>query len=503
MKKRNTMAGLLAVLLLTSAFASCAEEAPAAGTETDAQSKEVTEAETEASELLYSNQLTPIDYNGAAFKIQTSNNVNGMDYNILHNYADAETGEVINDALFRRDRFMEETFNVVMNYTCDETSSAPQMATQLTKNVMAGDDSYHLIIQDHATVTKGMAQQGAIYPLNYIDTIHLDAEYWMPELNQSSYIGNSLYYPSCMISPRYFGSLYIMMFNRDIARDLDLEDPYTLVNEGKWTFDKMIELGRQAVKDMDGDSKITGDGIDRVGVAFESHEGFILAAGFHFVENKNDALVSGLENAKLIEFIQHFTDVFTETGMYNSGNPNCDGAAVTNNGVALFDNPCTFSLEEYRDLPYDYGLLPMPKLDEAQEKYIGFAQPWINASPAIPVTVTGDTLDMVGTLTDAMVAYGYDYVKPAVYDNVIRLKGTRDEQSALIVDKIFSNVAVELSCTLWLSSFGPINKIFTTNLGKQEITSVYAKQQKAIKAELDGIMATYAEWEAMLSGDAQ
>ena len=89
MKKRNTMAGLLAVMLLTSAFASCAEEAPAAGTETDAQSKEVTEAETEASELLYSNQLTPVDYNGAAFKIQTSNNVNGMDYNILHNYADA------------------------------------------------------------------------------------------------------------------------------------------------------------------------------------------------------------------------------------------------------------------------------------------------------------------------------------------------------------------------------------------------------------------------------
>jgi hypothetical protein len=82
-------------------------------------------------------------------------------------------------------------------------------------------------------------------------------------------------------------------------------------------------------------------------------------------------------------------------------------------------------------------------------------------------------------------------------------KAQISEQSALIVDKIFSNVAVELSCTLWLSSFGPINKIFTTNLGKQEITSVYAKQQKAIKAELDGIMATYAEWEAMLSGDAQ
>ena len=84
-----------------------------------------------------------------------------------------------------------------------------------------------------------------------------------------------------------------------------------------------------------------------------------------------------------------------------------------------------------------------------------------------------------------MVAYGYDYVKPAVYDNVIRLKGTRDEQSALIVDKIFANVAVELSCTLWLNSYGSINQVFTTNLGKAEITSVYAKQQKATQKAID------------------
>ncbi len=498
MSRTKKIAAFLASVLLVSSLAACSDSTSDADTSAVTDSDIVTEVVTEPAVLLYSEQLTSVDYNGAEFKIQTSNNVNGMDYYILHNYADAENGEVINDALFRRDLFMEETFNVTMKYTCDDTSSASQMAGKLTKNVMAGDDAYHLIIQDHATVTKTMAQQGAIYPLNYIDTINLDAEYWMPEMNRSSYIGNSLYYPSCMISPRYFGSLYIMMFNRDIARDLDLEDPYQLVNEGKWTFDKMIELGRLAIKDMDGDSKITGDGVDRIGVAFESHEAFILGAGFHFVENKDNTLVSGLENAKLIEFIQHFTDVFTQTGMYNSGNPNCDGAAVTNNGVALFDNPCTFSLEEYRDLPYDYGLLPTPKLDESQEDYIGFSQPWINAAPAIPVTVQGETLNMVGTLTDAMVAYGYDYIKPAVYDNVIRLKGTRDEQSALIIDKIFANVAVELSCTLWLSSYNSINQVFTTNLGKTEITSVYAKQQKAIESELSKIMAKYAEWEQQL-----
>ena len=498
MKNKQISASLLAAWLMVSSLAACSDSTGDTDTTPVTDAGTQTEVVTETAELLYSDQLTPVDYNGAEFKIQTSNNVNGMDYYILHNYADAENGEVINDALFRRDQFMEDTFNIKMVYTCDDTSSASQMATSLTKNVMVGDDAYQLIIQDHATVTKALAQSGAIYPLNYIDSIHLDAEYWMPELNGDSYIGNSLYYPSCMISPRYFGSLYIMMFNREIARELDLEDPYTLVNEGKWTFDKMMELGRLAVKDMDGDSKITGDGIDRLGVAFESHEGFLLGAGFHFVENKDNVLSCGLENTALIEYIQHFTDVFTEQGMYNIGNDNCDGDAVVNNGAALFLNPITFSLEEYRDLPYDYGLLPTPKYDEAQEDYIGFAQPWINAAPAIPVTVTGETLNMVGTLTDAMVAYGYDYIKPAVYDNVIRLKGTRDEQSALIIDKIFSNVAIELSCTLWLSSYSPINQVFTSGLGTKEITSVYAKQQKAIESELAKVMATYAEWEQQL-----
>ena len=170
MNKKHT-ALVLASLLLVSSLASCSGGTDSADTTPTTDAKTQTEAVTEPEQLLYSAALTPVDYKGAEFRVQTSNNVNGMDYNILHNYADAETGEVINDALFRRDQFMEETFNITMKYTCDDTSSAPQMATQLTKNVMAGDDSYHLIIQDHATVTKALAQQGAIYPLNYIDTI--------------------------------------------------------------------------------------------------------------------------------------------------------------------------------------------------------------------------------------------------------------------------------------------------------------------------------------------
>lgn len=495
---KRTSLLLLTALLLAGTFTSCGDDTKTPVTSDNGETKQTadtTAAESEDGEYLYSQHLDTVDYGGAEFKIFTSNNINGMTSSILLNHAEDENGEVINDALFNRDRFLEETYNVTLNYTCDETSSAPQMAQNLAKNILAGDDAYQLIIQDHATVTKGLASQGAIYPLNYLDEIHLDTAYWMPELNESSKIGGSVYYPSCMISPRYFGSVYIMMFNRDLAQSLDLEDMYELVSNGKWTFDKMMELARQAVRDLDGDGKIEGD--DQLGMMYDSHEAILLGGGFHFVYNKNGTLTCGLEDSALITYIQKVTEAFQETGIYYAGNSAVDYDGVLNNGSALFTNPCTYQLDDFRDLNYDYGILPMPKKDEAQQEYVSFSQPWINAAPSIPVTVTGDALSMTGTLTDAMVAYGYDYIRPAVYDNVIRIKGTRDEQSAKIVDQIFTNVSIELSCTLWMSSFSEINKLFGANLGKQDVTSVYAAQKNAIESELASVMDTYAAFDIM------
>lgn len=489
---------LLCASLIAGALMACSEQTDDVSAADTSGAEETTAAAAESvteNDQPYSSLLKYVDYGGAEFNIYTSNTVNGMNMSILQNYAEKETGEVINDALFARDRFLEENYNVNVNYTCDDTNSTGQIAQKLAQSILAGDDAYQLVILDHATATKSLASQGAIYPLNYIDTIHLDADYWMPELNKNTYIGTSMYYPSCMISPRYFGSVYVIMFNQDMARELDLGDMYALVHEGKWTFDKMMEFARLAVKDLDGDGDIEGD--DRIGLMFESHEGFLLASGYSLVENKNNSLACGLEHPEMISFIQHALDCFTEQGVFNDG-WNVDGESVYANGTALFTNPCTFSLDAYRDLNYDYGILPMPKYTEEQERYIGFSQPWINAAPAIPITATGEKLDMIGTLTDAMVAYGYDYIKPAVYDNVLRMKGARDEQSALIMDEIFSNITIELSCTLNLASYRPINEVFTSKLGTSEITSAYAGAKKAIESELAGIMKSYEEFAARL-----
>lgn len=147
-----------------------------------------------------------------------------------------------------------------------------------------------------------------------------------------------------------------------------------------------------------------------------------------------------------------------------------------NNGNTLFYTPVTFNLADYRDLDWDYGILPFPKQNEAQEEYICYSRRGATATVVVPITLTGETLDRAGTLIDAMAAYGYDYVRPAVYENVLQMKGARDEESAEIIDLIFDNVTFELTAMLGGDSINNlINNYFKHQLGEIDIVSVVCR----------------------------
>ena len=79
---------------------------------------------------------------------------------------------------------------------------------------------------------------------------------------------------------------------------------------------------------------------------------------------------------------------FEEPGIYDTTTKVFDSGTVLSNGNTLFYTPVTFQLAQFRDLDYDYGILPYPKLDENQEKYTSYSQPWATATTTILVTLT-------------------------------------------------------------------------------------------------------------------
>lgn len=487
---------LAAAALLTASLTACGDSSQAP-IETDA-ALNTTAAVTETSapeSHLYTDTLTKEDYGGADFRIYTGNVLAGWELPTTINYAAAETGEIVNDTLYARDRWLEETYNVSVQYTLnDSDSNKPQ---KISKLVLAGDDAFDLVIEDLATVARGLADANCIYPLNYINTIRLGEDYWMPDLNEQLKIGGNLFFSSSALSPRYYGSVYVLLFNRDLAAQLDLPDFYQMVTDGTWTIDAMMECARLALSDTNGDSKITAE--DTVGMMYEvlTPESIVMGAGYHYVQNVGGKLTVMLEDQALVTLMQKISDFLQEDCVVRDGaGSTFDAEMSINNGTFLFYNPCTFNLAGLRDLPYDYGILPMPKNDEAQDSYIGYSQPWASACPSIPITVVGDRLAMTGTLTDAMAAYGYDYLRPAVFENVIQLKGARDEKSGEIIDMMFENITFELTSILNFDRLnGQLQEHFTRALGKKDIVSRYAAIKSKTEAAIAAIEEQYANFE--------
>ena len=58
----------------------------------------------------------------------------------------------------------------------------------------------------------------------------------------------------------------------------------------------------------------------------------------------------------------------------------------------------------FRDSDFSYGFLPTPKFDETQKSYINCCtdRPW-----AIPITVSEEQLDLVGTVCEALSCRNY------------------------------------------------------------------------------------------------
>ena len=89
-----------------------------------------------------------------------------------------------------------------------------------------------------------------------------------------------------------------------------------------------------------------------------------------------------------------------------------------------------------RDFETDYGILPYPKWDEAQDGYYTMVDGG-HEGLAVPVSVKD--VEFVGTITEALNAESYKRTVPVFYDIVLKTKGSRDEQSIAMLDMIFAN----------------------------------------------------------------
>lgn len=484
MKKHLSLILLAAILLQVSACG---------GSETpnDTQAPDgtgTTAADTESSEYVNPN----VDYNGKTVTISGYDCPGKYVIQKYHMALDEENGDIINDAIVKRNRAVEEALNVnieLVSLTIDDRNNS----AVLEKYIMAQEDVITFGTQMGAGLSKLLTTDGMLIDLNKIPTLDLTHTWWNQNANEEYTIEGKQFAAIGDVNLFNLGAPVVLFFSKTMADENKLENPYQLVYDGKWTLDAMSKMVVDVAYDVNGNAE--NDEEDNFGLACEKDSIFYMmySAGVRY--SNRDAkgeIFASLNTEQTIDLAETIVPLMRnkKTTLYV---PDWSSKYTTSVFTQLFvpklmaDELLFLSNQLYialdlRAMETDFGILPMPKYDEAQENYLSIANTWWSDHVVVPATNTD--LEMTGHLLDAMGYYSQQHITPAFIDQSVIGKGVRDEDSVEMINLILENQIFDIGLIFnWGGMTGMLQEMASS--GTPSFASSWAGIEPAVLAAME------------------
>jgi len=361
--------------------------------------------------------------------------------NVKYSYLEESTGDVVDDAVYNRNSKIEDRFNCEI----EMVYSASYLNTNkfIQQQVQSGDDTIDLINM-HVVGLGMIATNG--YFMNWCDIPKIDftKPWWSPSTRE-----DLTYKDTCFIAVGDFAltslsQAYCVYFNKNLAEDYKLENMYDVVNEGRFTFDYLVQISKGLYKDLNGDQIQNND--DQYGFVANTRSdqnAFVWAFENPVIKNTGDKLEIVFKTEKMVDIGQALVENFVHgEGMRADVNYVNDAGEVeysfprdmfSARKAVFATGLLEHAVSTFRDFEDEYGILPYPKWSEDQKAYRTMSDGG-HAAMAIPVTVT--ETEKVGIITEALCAESYKTVVPAFYDIALKVKGARDAESVAMIDMI-------------------------------------------------------------------
>ena len=416
----------------------------------------------EAETPRYTPDVPDMTFRGDKFRVLGIDPEAFKDYLLDFDF-ETENGDILNDAIYRRNRYIEEKYDMKFESAYIQGNDYNATHTSMRRFVLAGSDDYEMVMLLTRNAFSSAIEQH-LTPLDRIPYIDLSQPWYHSAVNERFSMGGKkflAYSDECL---NMYGFTTSMLFNKSLAGDLGLENFYNLVKNGKWTWDKFYETAVSAIRDLDGDGVYTSN--DIAGIIGEEDTFFPpiwMGSGLVLVEKDagDIPLFSAPSNERLLETFEKtinwiqtdgfFINSFLEFGYDEASR--AKGSSLFSSGHSLFKIGRITDVLVLRGMDADFGILPLPKYDEFQENYVSrMEDAWIHVVPA-----TNSKPEMTGIMMESLAAESKNEVIPAFFEIALKTKYARDEESEEMLDILFGNVTADIGDIIWYSTVrGPI-----------------------------------------------
>ncbi len=492
MRMKRILCAILASLMLTSSLAACATTGDDY-VETDTQTGE---EETETQSLLSDMLPEDLDYGDDEVTIISRYKEGWTDCEIG---VEGLKGEPVNDAVFERNKAVEERLHIQIVSIEDNSSGHHAVVTKVATAVRGGNKDYDIMAAPCYTVLSetlnGTFADLRSEACTYLD---LDRPWWTQGFHEAvEYHGSQFATLGSMVLSMYrFG--FVTVFNKSLFDDATQPYPYEYVKNGTWTLDKQAQIVPIFHKDDgNGIQDKTGDVYGLVSSTYTNIDAYWSACKLDIIKKDEDGELQMVQDVdRLHGTVEKLIHLFfnTNNGTYNLSGTDDDFIWTTTrqmfaDGEAAMASLRFLEMENsvMRNMQEAYGVVPMPKYDETQDDHYTLLHDQFTVV-AVPTTVVGERLAQMSAVLEAMSSASYNLVKPVYYEETLRTKIAQDPTASEMMDIITDNVYIDAGI-LYISTLGSYHHALRDIVQSRSNTAVssYTAKNRACKKSLESL----------------
>jgi len=291
---------------------------------------------------------------------------------------------IISDAVYERNLAVEADLGVKLCFVDQSGDLVAQ--TAITKLVQAGDTTMDIFtIGTYCAVDPAIS--GCYLNLANLEYIDLSKHYWTQDYNNMMTFTseNKQYLATSPAALSLFRLTYLTIFNRDLFNERKIPDLYETVANGDWTLEYQLSLIEDTWVDTDGDGKNSKD--DFYGFITGtciSVDAYCVASDIHLVVRDEDGYLAYNSDKveSLVDMAEKVNALYQNQGTYAFKGQLEDDIGLHyimekfSEKQGLMATTQFLSIESYIGplSEMSYGIVPMPKLNKAQERYQTYVQ---------------------------------------------------------------------------------------------------------------------------------
>ncbi len=405
---------------------------------------------------------------------------------------------ILNNAVFSRNLALQEELgiNLIVQTEPGNYPNHNSFDLLISNSVSSGDKAWNAVA-GYAYGVMSEVVKGTFYNLTDVEYLNLSKEYWNQSFVEQFTVNGKLFALTGDISPQLIGQSVVFFENLQVASEYKIESVYELVNTGKWTHEKLVELCKNVYSDDNGDQ--IRDKNDTYGMicplnaqvdAFQASYSLPLTT-----RTDTNSVEFTMQQDRLVDVYTAVYNLLLRTDQVWAAFDYEDDIAsdyLKNfiNGKALFTANRLYTVStELTNMEDDFAILPYPKFNEDQASYQTYA--WDQYSIVlIPKDVQNTAFS--GAVLEVMASLSQNIVTPAYYETALKFRYSPNSESSQMLDVITQNIHIEFAYLA--SQTGAVyfvrNQIKT---GKNMIAAAYAGNFTKFKLAIDEYISEYSK----------